>query len=655
MSKVILEEPKTLKDNRMNNILSHGFVYSVVLFLVFYFIDLFGNGISFPIDKAYDFWYPFGWLMPSSFILIIAANYIGKFGSESRPSWHVRNALFLVIIASIFNFIFSNFRIINYRLVSGVYGANNPLYPVFLLISTVILSLAVLLYWRRHKFDNELIQHVNLELQENGAIDIIEINTPVNLDRLLYSISIGMNKNLIKDAIFGNYILEKSDYECTPFHSITNYGHSPIKKIFGLAVLGAGFVLFAIFAIFAYTKPINPSFYNVFPNVIIFPAITCATILTGLIIFLRDMGQDWLEKNTYFHVMNAFKTSEPKEIRNTAQIQYYVPLEWKKAEQLKEYMIKISHLDLLKDIKIDVSNIKVRFATEEPEITGHYNKVIIRRYHEHKGGFIILKIRILNKTDFMLSKIRYKLEIPKSYKLHNATPKENIKGAVVEFKDLPPKEEKSVQYTLEPLICGKEHFYGNLEFLDHEGNQRIISMKDLKIEVICPLFFTEEDANIARLKNLMNYKLKAQDERGYLFLKKLEPQEAFKIMKNVIKKHHVKFVGEVVEIEGPFEAHAWFYGKSKVHKDEFVIQAIVSEENESMKIKVACENEPELTGFLSELGSNFKQEIVKIGLITSEYELISLRCPECSAPLNKYPKFGKTLTCEYCGTLIKRD
>ena len=353
--------------------------------------------------------------------------------------------------------------------------------------------------------------------------------------------------------------------------------------------------------------------------------------------------------------MNVFKESDKKEIRNTAQIQNFIPIEWKKQENLKKYMLKISELGLLKDLKIDVSNIKVRFEGDEPEVTPYHNKIIIRRYHEHKGGFVNLKVRFLNKTDFMLSKVRYKLEVPQSYKLHNLSPKKLAKGNMIEFKDLPPKDEKTANYVLEPLICGKERFYGNLEFLDHEGNLGIIAMKDLNINVICPLFFTEEDANIARLKNLMNYKLRAQDERGYLLLKNLEPNKAFNIMKNVIKKHHVKFISEMIDKEEGYEAHAWFYGKSKVKKEDFVIQAIISKENEWMKIKVACEDEPELTGFLSELGSNFKREIVKIGLIKDEFELISMRCPECSAPLDKYPRIGQTLECQYCNTLIKRD
>ena len=278
--------------------------------------------------------------------------------------------------------------------------------------------------------------------------------------------------------------------------------------------------------------------------------------------------------------------------------------------------------------------------------------ISLKRQYEYLGGFVRIKVKISNTTQYLISRVKFELDIPKSFVIRKIEPSYQIEAGEVEVDEIPPDSSKTIAYTLEPLICGREKFYANLEYLDYRGDHKVIVMKPLVVQVTCPLFFTEEDANIATLTNLITYKLKKNDERSYALPEKLSPQKAYEIVKSVIQKHHVKFVSENVDEKPNYEAHAWYYGKSKINQKEFVIQGIVSEKNKNIKIMVDCEDEISLVGFLSELGGDLRKGILREGIISYEEDLVALRCPACAAPLAKFPKVGEAFKCSYCNSLV---
>lgn len=279
-------------------------------------------------------------------------------------------------------------------------------------------------------------------------------------------------------------------------------------------------------------------------------------------------------------------------------------------------------------------------------------KVILKRQFEYLSGFVRVKVKISNLTNFVITNAKFDLQIPKSFVFRKVEPDYPKEGDEIVIGNIAPQSEKTIAYTLEPLICGNEKLYGNLEFIDYKGTPEVMPMRPLNVEVICPLFFTDEDANIAKLNNLINYQLHKRDERCYCIPEKLSPQEAYNIVKEVIGRHHLKFISENINEEKSFEATAWYYGKTKIHKKDFVIQGIVSENCQSMKIFVACDNDTELTGFLSELGSDMRHKILRTGAVSSEDALRALRCPCCAAPLDRFPKANESMKCSYCDTPI---
>ena len=272
----------------------------------------------------------------------------------------------------------------------------------------------------------------------------------------------------------------------------------------------------------------------------------------------------------------------------------------------------------------------------------------IKRQFEYMSGFVRVKTKISNNSSYVITNVRFQLELSEAFVLRRVEPDYKVKADEVQLGEISPNTEKTIGFTVEPQICGKEKFYGNLEYRDHLGTPKVLTMRPIEVEVVCPLFFTEVEANVAKLTNLIRTKLKKSDERCYAIPTGLDPSLAFTILRDTIERHHVKFVSEDIDKDPTFEGHAWYYGKSKVHELDFVIQVVVSETSKSMKVMVDCGDDVALTGFLSEIGRQMRKGILKSGAITTIGDLKALRCPSCAGPLEKFPDPGKTVTCGYC-------
>ncbi|MHA1798250.1 MAG: hypothetical protein ACTSVY_07345 [Candidatus Helarchaeota archaeon] len=283
------------------------------------------------------------------------------------------------------------------------------------------------------------------------------------------------------------------------------------------------------------------------------------------------------------------------------------------------------------------------------------NMVELKRQYEFYGGFIRVKLKIENNINFVISDVKFMFEIPQSLKLMSIEPRYEMEGDTIKLQTIPPSTGKTISFILEPLICGDEIIRGSIRYLDNTGKQQFLSMDDLKIKITCPLFFTDESANIARLKNLKEKKLDKQDERSYLIPEGLEFEKTLVILKEVIGKHDVKLVFEDVKAQPTFNANLWYFGRTKVKKREFVIEGVVSEQKNSIKIVVSCSDTDQLVGLLAELGANLREKILQTGFIKNESELKALRCPACAGPLDHYPKPGETVRCPWCEFLIVNE
>ena len=242
---------------------------------------------------------------------------------------------------------------------------------------------------------------------------------------------------------------------------------------------------------------------------------------------------------------------------------------------------------------------------------------------EFYQGYVRLKIAIKNKLSTTITDATFDLLYEnKSLKLSRIEPDFSHSGSKVEMGNVGPGQKKTVAYYLDPLICQESVVDGTLTFRDYQGKLNHIDMKRRPVDIVCPIFYTEETVNVAMLKRLLD-KLAYRDCRMYRFESKENLKDIFKIGKAVVQGYDVKFVREFVE-EDPFQMEAWFYGKTKETNEEMVIKVAVTEAERILEISVNSSNLATLTGLLAELRNKVKSElgksrrIGKIGIVSEK-------------------------------------
>jgi hypothetical protein len=186
-----------------------------------------------------------------------------------------------------------------------------------------------------------------------------------------------------------------------------------------------------------------------------------------------------------------------------------------------------------------------------------------------------------------------------------------VSGTKVTIGTISPREKKTVAYYLDPLICQESDIDGTTSFKDAEGAFGTVTMKRRRADIVCPIFFTEENANTAMLKRLIHEELKESDSKVFTIPKMLAAPEAFTLGKEVIRGHDVRFVREFVEQEEgqPYRAEAWYYGVTKVKKDKMVIRTSIWDDRKTVEFFVAAGRIESITGLLAELGQNLNKAL----------------------------------------------
>jgi hypothetical protein len=165
----------------------------------------------------------------------------------------------------------------------------------------------------------------------------------------------------------------------------------------------------------------------------------------------------------------------------------------------------------------------------------------------------------------------------------------------------------TLAYYFDPQICTSSGIDGSTRYRDAQGAQHIVQMKRRTAEVVCPLFFTKEQANTAMLKRLIETELNQFDVRAYSFKEGASDAEAaavFEALKSAVLAHDVQIVRSF-ERRRPYSGEAWFYGKTQVKGYEMVIRALVDGENKRAEFFVGSSAIAPVTGLLAELSHTF--------------------------------------------------
>jgi len=158
-----------------------------------------------------------------------------------------------------------------------------------------------------------------------------------------------------------------------------------------------------------------------------------------------------------------------------------------------------------------------------------------------------------------------------------------------------------------------------VRFKDASGRLDSVSMETLKIQVVCPIFRTEYDINIGRLKELISGSA-FHDSKVYAIERWIAPSELMGLCDGAILLHDVRHVKTFKTTDGQ-SYEAWYYGRTKVTKKDLVIKISIHRDTESIEVFAAGDDPGDITGLLAEIGRNLARQFGEPGRVQPVFNI----------------------------------
>ena len=232
--------------------------------------------------------------------------------------------------------------------------------------------------------------------------------------------------------------------------------------------------------------------------------------------------------------------------------------------------------------------------------------VEVLREYDFVGGQLHFKVVVKNNSAFTISDIKVILDVPSSY---------NKETDILKTAIIAPHNSRGLDFYLEPAECGISTIGGTVIYKDATGKPHTIHVRPKEVQIKCPLVIktldTIEDCQVA-IQSLPS------DARAFL-IADLDPQLAYRAGFRAITNFDTRNVTSL-EIQEPnnYQAEAWFSSEAKVTGGRIITRIAVSGINESIEIRVWCNDAGQLTGFLAKIIELLFLEINIVRKVKSE-------------------------------------
>jgi hypothetical protein len=288
---------------------------------------------------------------------------------------------------------------------------------------------------------------------------------------------------------------------------------------------------------------------------------------------------------------------------------------------------------------------------------------IIREY-EFIGGQIRFKVGVINNTSYTFTNLRLAFDLPKALKWIIHEPKYERKGDSILISKLGAHEKQAVSLYLEPINCMESSVNVTVSFFDAKEKPHAVPMKPKMIAISCPIFFTEDEANLARVKSLRR-SLANRDKKVFPIADPGKAASIFYSILSVLGKFDIKLVYKEFDEDTNY-GEAWFYGMTKVKKNRIIPHVILDSNNKVLEFEVAGDDAEQITSFLAEIGDRVRRKLIQDKVIKPKEKFFDIRitimsnfCPYCYTLISDelVQKFlsGESINCKNCSAIINLD
>jgi Mn-dependent DtxR family transcriptional regulator len=234
------------------------------------------------------------------------------------------------------------------------------------------------------------------------------------------------------------------------------------------------------------------------------------------------------------------------------------------------------------------------------------NIEVVREY-DFVGGQVRFKVVIRNRSKMAINNIKVILDTPESYK---------AREQMITVPVIQSGESRGCDFYLEPKSCGISNISGTVIYNNALGEQKSIPVRRKEVQIKCPLVCT----SLSTIEDCQTAIASLPDDARAFLIADLDPRLAYRGAIRAMKNFETSMITshEDANKQEGYKAEAWFCAEAKVSGRRLITRVLVSEANQSLEVRVWCDNPSQLTGFLAKIVEHLFEEINIIRKIRSD-------------------------------------
>lgn len=232
------------------------------------------------------------------------------------------------------------------------------------------------------------------------------------------------------------------------------------------------------------------------------------------------------------------------------------------------------------------------------------NSLEIKRGFDFEGGRVHFKVVVKNNSKLVIHDIKIYLDVPDFFKVEED---EQSKSVPL----LNPGESRGLDFYLDPKKCGTTDLSATVLFKDIYGKRHAKLVPSVEIQVKSPIVAPSK-SSVEYIKEQTD---KMSSDAKMFSIKDLDPELLYNAAFRAISKYDMSCVHDE---HGDESLEAWFSAISKSDSEPIIARIVMSTSEHVLEIRVWCNDDKQLTGFLAKIITNLRDEIELIRRIKAE-------------------------------------
>jgi hypothetical protein len=301
---------------------------------------------------------------------------------------------------------------------------------------------------------------------------------------------------------------------------------------------------------------------------------------------------------------------------------------------------------------------KIEEEVEEKEISpfekiDQENKIKLEYSFKPFGGHYLYSILLMNQSMAPITEVKLKIKFPDFLTLQRCTPpisnlpitveEKGIKQFNIEYDEFNENSKRQINLHFSPLsVKNSGEIRTFVTYVNNKDYVRVLNSEPVEIKIdkleitpkIIPSFQIKKILQIPGIK-------KAMKSFGISTNLKVDLDFYFNIVEQMFRSYNFQLIAKDTD-----NHIIWYFGTdSESQKDILVIGQIVLNK---VEIIVSSQNQNLLISLLTQIANDFKDRVVRRGVVNSIDDIHELECKYCGAILPYFPKKAESIECEKC-------